>query len=325
MPWRTYGFPAHLKGLLTNKLQNRTSGGINASSVPVIRLGSSMQVRPIEGADVNSAIAIMQRGFPDPPNATWPEFFEHVKAKQARELVGPIGYLLRKDDRDVGIILTFRSQRTQANGTSVDVVNLSGWYIDEAYRWYAPMMLKKILKDKTAIFTDLTASEEVLKMLPAFKFKPWTEGVLMSSLPQSLSRYRRDVSIVRPEQSSTTTISDADMTLLRDHAALGCRTCILSVDGTHHPLVFATRWRRKIPHAYLIYAPDRQVVLSALGNVSAHLAKRGQFLIAMDCNENECVGAGQFRPTTWQKYYTGPVDAGGIDYAYSELVYMGCA
>ncbi len=45
----------------------------------------------------------------------------------------------------------------------------------------------------------------------------------------------------------------------------------------------------------------------------------------MDCNENECVGAGQFRPTTWQKYYTGPVDAGGIDYAYSELVYMGCA
>ncbi|MFT7575732.1 MAG: hypothetical protein ACI9XZ_002113, partial [Alphaproteobacteria bacterium] len=130
---------------------------------------------------------------------------------------------------------------------------------------------------------------------------------------------------VRPEQSSTTTISDADMTLLRDHAALGCRTCILSVDGTHHPLVFATRWRRKIPHAYLIYAPDRQVVLSALGNVSAHLAKRGQFLIAMDCNENECVGAGQFRPTTWQKYYTGPVDAGGIDYAYSELVYMGCA
>ena len=66
-----------------------------------------MRVRPIEGADVNSAIAIMQRGFPDPPNATWHEFFGHVKAKQARKLVGPIGYLLRKDDRDVGIISHF--------------------------------------------------------------------------------------------------------------------------------------------------------------------------------------------------------------------------
>jgi len=99
----------------------------------------------------------------------------------------------------------------------------------------------------------------------------------------------------------------------------------LSVDGEHHPLVFATRRRRNIPHAYLIYAPDRKVVLAALGNVCAHLAMRGQFLVAMDCNEDECLGVGKFRPTTWHKYYTGPANPGSIDYAYSELVYMGCA
>lgn len=284
-----------------------------------------MQVRPIEHADVPSAIALMKRGFPAPARESWAEFLDNIHARQGQELVGPMGYLLRKSDTDVGILLTFRSKRETASARSVDVVNLSGWYIDEPYRWYAPMMLKKVLNDKTAIFTDLSASEDVLKILPAFKFSPWTEGVLITSLPQSLSHYRRDASVLRIDQVPVGAISNSELALLRDHEKLGCRACALKVNGIYHPLVFATRKRRNIPHAYLIYAPDRKIVLSALGNLCAHLLLRGQFLLAMDCDEAECSGAGTFRASDWRKHYAGPVNADGIDYAYSEFVYMGCA
>lgn len=284
-----------------------------------------MQVRPIEQADVPSAIALMQRGFPEPAAASWPEFFENVNARQGNELVGPLGYLLRKDENDVGILLTFRSKRDLASSHSVDVVNLSGWYIDEPHRWYAPMMLKRVLSDKAAIFTDLSASEDVLKMLPAFKFRPWTEGVLLTSLPQSFFRYRRDASVLHVDQIPPGAISETDLVLLKDHEALGCRACILEVRGAYYPLVFATRKRRNIPHAYLIFAPDRKIVLSALGNVCAHLLQHGHFLMAIDCNAAECSGIGTFRASNWRKHYAGPANPDGIDYAYSEVVYMGCA
>lgn len=283
-----------------------------------------MQVRPIDTRDVASAATLMERGFAPPPAITWAVFLNHLMTLQNHQLTGPIGYLLCKDGTDVGIILTLRSRRTRGDSPAADVVNLSSWYIDEPYRWYAPLMLKKVLRDKSAVFTDLSASEEVLKLLPALKFQPWTEGLLTTSLPQSLLSYRRDVSIVPFDKLDAGEISDGDITMLQDHARMGCISCVLKIDGAYHPLIFTVRRRRNIPHAYLIYAPDRQVVISALGNICAHLLKHAHFLVALDCNQDECVRLGSFRKTSWQKYFVGPAVTGGIDYAYSEFVYLGC-
>ena len=283
-----------------------------------------MQVRPIEPTDIGTAAALVERGFAKPPMSTWPEFLNRLVNLEDRQLAGPIGYLLRKDNSDVGIILTLRSRRHQDCGATADVVNLSSWYIDEPHRWYAPMMLKKILRDKSAVFTDLTASEEVRKMLPALKFQTWTEGVLTTSLPQTIARFRRDASISSFDRLDADQLDAAQQAILHDHQTLGCISCVLSVNGTDHPLIFKTRYRRGIPHAYLIYARDRAVVMSALGNICLHLLGHGHFLVAMDCNENECVGAGLFRRTAWHKYFAGPGNPQGIDYAYSELVYLDC-
>jgi len=283
-----------------------------------------MQVRPIESSDIASAVTLAERGFASPPTTTWAAFFDRLTNLQGSQLNGPIGYLLRKDDTDVGIILTLRSRRRRNNDNAADVVNLSTLYIDEPYRWYAPIMLKKILREKTAVFTDLTASEDVRKLLPALKFKTWTEGVLTTSLPQCMPRYRRDVSIIRHDKVDLARIEPADRALLDDHAQMGCISCIMDVDGAYQPLIFQHRYRRKIPHAYLIFAHDREVVMSALGNICLHLLKHGHFLLALDCNEDESRHAGSFRKTTWHKYFNGPANTRGIDYAYSELVYLDC-
>ncbi len=284
-----------------------------------------MELRPIERSDIGSAGAITGRGFATPPKTTWAAIFDRLANLQGKHLTGPIGYILRKDDADVGIILTLRSPRSNAHEHAGNVVNLSGWYIDEPYRWYAPMMLKKILREKDTVFTDLTASVEVSKMLPALKFKEWADGVLTTTLPQSLAQYRRGVAIVAYDKIEPGKIDAAQLALLQDHAQMGCISCVMTIDGTHHPLIFITRYRRNIPHAYLIYAGNREVVLSALGNITFHLLRHGKFLLALDCNEDEAPRAGSFRRTTWHKYFSGTEKHRGIDYAYSEFVYLNCS
>lgn len=281
-----------------------------------------MKIEPVHSQNLDSAIVLLERGFPERSREFWSNGIAALNRDLGAALDGPIGYLLQDKDTPVGVVLSLRSRRFGAGEQSTNIVNFSGWYIDEPYRWYAPLMLKKIFRKVDAVFTDLTPSTSVMQMLPALKFHQWSEGTMLATLPQMISRYRSDVSVLRPDELKEKDCGAVTMKLLRDHERMGCVVCFLKIENSYHPLIFRRRRRGLIPHGYLIYAPNRKLVLSALGNICLFLLKYGIFAVAVNCDRTECPPLGIFRRSEFRKHYRGTFDAERIDYAYSEMVYF---
>src|SRR6056297_1350074 len=182
-----------------------------------------MDLKPIVRENVDAAIAILRRGFDRHDEVFWRTAFARLRADSAA-VSAPYGYIFEKDGRTIGAILTLRSVRTGADGISRPLVNLSSWFVDEAHRSYAPMMLRRVLKaaGRQATFTDLTATESVAQMLPKLSFRPLSEGVLLTSLWHARRRWRSDIECLPFRQLGHREIPAAERKLLEDHARLGC-------------------------------------------------------------------------------------------------------
>lgn len=280
-----------------------------------------MQLKPIEKDDWQAATKILNRGFQECPPKIWSNFLKRIRTIETTGITQRIGYLLQNDGDDVGIMLTLRSRRNEEDGGTREVVNLAGWYVDEQYRWYAPRMFSDLIKDKDVVFTDLTSSRAVRKILTALNFKQWNQGLLVSSLPQALMGWSKGVKVLPLEELPQDALSEADRKLLEDHARLGCIACALKHGETYEPLIFRRQTYWNIPVARIIYASSRDVILNNLTNILYFLLKLKILFIAVECNKPRLPSQFFFKDRSI-KYYKGHIDSDMIDYAYSELVLL---
>src|SRR5690606_4027901 len=59
-------------------------------------------------------------------------------------------------------------------------VNFAAWYVEPDHRWRAPLMLRALTRLPCDVLTDLTPSDQVRAMLPAFGFRQITRGVAIN-------------------------------------------------------------------------------------------------------------------------------------------------
>ncbi len=227
----------------------------------------------------------------------------------------------------VGVGLTAVSRRPgpEDPATTRRWVNLSSWYIVPEHRWKTPLLLREMMADPDAIYTDLTPTPDVQRMMPSLGFSALNDGVEVGIVPclalAGATRWR--VSLWGDEDDQTTAHHYAD--LMADHRRWGCHTLAIRHESGPVPLILRTTRLSRIPIAKAIFCPSPDVLHEAIAAVSRYLLARGIPLLLAD------------RPTTGgspklplaikfaqrrRRFGKNVPTAAGIDYAYSELVYF---
>lgn len=284
------------------------------------------QFRPIiDTATIERAIAILRRGFPEREASFWTGGFAKIERLRARQgqYGGPLGYLLSGRDGDGGVLLTMRSSRLKIQG-SIEVCNLSSWYVDPPHRALAPLMLRKLLKGEEGnLVTDLTPSESVGALNLKLGFSTWSDGVIFASaIPWATLPASRDGTI-RPYDDQTRLLLREDEREMMDaHLDLDCLGAVLLSDAGATPVILRVIRRRGWRIGHVIFAECRRKVLSALPCLTRLLLRRGITAAAIDGTTDLSPRGAHFRAGQL-RFFKGEVNPGKIDYAYSELVLLG--
>lgn len=281
-----------------------------------------MKLHPIDERAFERACAVLQRGFPRKRADFWLTGFERHR-RTRRPGRWPYGYLLRDGARDAGVILTFESEREAPGGGRQAVVNLSSWYMDEASRWLAPMMLKSVVSAPDTTFTDMTSTPSVARINAVLGFRSWTEAVSGVFLPWAGARAGAGESgrLLTLDRAPHDALSPFERDLLEAHARMGCVSRVLVADGGWHPLIFMRSRRWGVPVARLIFAKDRRTVADNLPAIARSLMRDGLMLLLIDGRADL-----RLRGTLFHRrrvtQFKGQMDPASIDGAYSELVHL---
>jgi hypothetical protein len=279
-------------------------------------------LQPIHDGNVGEALAILSRGFPSRSALFWRAGLERQAQYHKAADVGPLGYLMQDAGRDVGVILTMRSRRIEADGRERTVLNLSSWFVEESHRWLAPRMLQKVLAEKVDLFTDLTPSPPVQHMIGRLGFTPWNEGVLLAVLPVSALQPAGGATVKAIETVEGAAIGTPLRALIDDHVRWGCIAAVLVDESGVQPIIFARTRRKHLPSARLVFAPSKAAVRRNIGAVARFLMTKGMMLLEVPANRSEEAFGAWFTTRPPPTFARGGIEGDMIDHAYSEFVFL---
>ncbi len=278
----------------------------------------SKLLRPIEDSDREDIVRLLAKGFPQDTQDLWRKRLERQASIQSDRF----GFLLGVGGEAVGVLLTLRSQRLGPGGDPLEVVNLSSWYIEPAYRWNAFSMLRAATADRTAVYTDLTAAEHIYAMNRKVGLESWNAGMIIASAAPFAALPGRRGARVLPASEAGGLLPTHEAELLDWHQRDGLIAAVVVDEIAPHPLLFRVIRRKGVRFGQLIYAPSRTAVIRHLPQVMRFLARSGILWITIDADRELCPRGAFFRPGR-HRFRAGPGDRDGIDYAYSELVLFG--
>jgi hypothetical protein len=269
-------------------------------------------IEPIEQSNTEEACELLARGFPLRPRDYWRDAFARIERfgeNAATEI--PAGLLLRDEGRPAGVGLTIASRRPTPDGRVLAHVNFAAWYVEEAQRWRAPLMLRALTRIKCDVITDLTPSTAVRALLPAFDFKPITTGFTLA-----LSAFHGGGGHVENlEKGAGAPIAS----VLLAHREFGALPALLrSRDGADIPLLFRITSMRGLKTAHVVYCASNSRLHRHLGAVSSCLRARGVVLIKLDAPVG-VTPPGFSRAGREVKFARGQVSADVTDYTGTEL------
>lgn len=275
----------------------------------------------IDSSNREVAVDLLAKGFTGRSRAFWSESLARLDAFGGNAAAGvPTGQLLMDGSRAVGVVLTPASVRIRKNGTRERLVNISSLYVEPEHRWRTPVMFRSAVKDRECAYLDLTASDEVRKMLPAFGFQPITTGLRIGFLPllAAVRAGSAGARMVPLEGAPASSVPAPQRALLDAHRAFNCHAAALYAEGQWHALLFKPRRLRGMPAATLVYCESLSALSRNIGTVARYLARRGKLVLLADSQGGSARAFLDF-PGRAVKFAKGGTFENRIDYAGSEL------
>jgi hypothetical protein len=231
------------------------------------------------------------------------------------------GFLLREDDRVVGVYLAFYSTRVIA-GREERICNLAAWCVLESHRVHSVRLLRAMLGQRGYTFTDLSPSGNVVALNRRLKFADLdTSQVLVPNLPWPVRR--RGVRVVSRTDEIDRLLTGADLVRSRDHRAARAARQLVLVEGdrTCH-VVFRRDRRKQLPlFVSILHVSDRELFGRHQGLVFARLLRHGALATLAELRVvGDAPSRGRRLASPRPKMFRSEtLSAGDIDYLYSEL------
>ena len=254
-------------------------------------------LKPVTHCAVDRAVDLLCEGFPTRSRSFWERGLARMQQAGLNDRAQvPFGYFLMEKADAVGIALTPASIRQNADGTTRCVVNMSSWYIRPEHRWRAPMMLRGIMADPEKVYTDLTPTADVRKMIAIIGFKPVNLGIHIRPLAFAAMMAPGNIRLrsIQPDDVFPPPCPARD--LIEIHRAWQCEALVLEEEGRISLVIWRRIRLRGLPAAEIIYADDCGLLERAERAMARHLLKRGILFLILEARGKEPPASRFFRP-----------------------------
>jgi hypothetical protein len=287
------------------------------ASAPAIRC------RQIAAADVPAIVDLLSRGFPVRGRAFWEHALQQLAKHEPPPGLPQYGYLLESGGAPVGTILLICSTM-QTDGGFAPRCNLSSWYVEPAFRLWAPLLVSRAVAHKNVTYLNVSPAPHTTPIIEAQGFARYCDGLFVA-LPMLKDLFGGEpVQIIDAHARLPVETEAFEREILLQHAALGCISIWCVSAGRAYPFVFRPRVVRKIiPCARLIYCRDIGDFTRFAGPIGRYLARRGKPLVIVDANGPLPGLIGVFRGGSMPKYFKGAQRPRLGDLAYTEFAVMG--
>ena len=290
-------------------------------------LTQKLRCREISETDLDAVADLLTRGFVGRSRHYWMQGLCRQAARQVPNGYPRFGYMLDNDGMPVGVLLLLYSSRMNGGETAVHC-NLSSWYVDPAFRNYAPLLTKIAQKNKEVTYLNISPATWTWPIIEAQGFNSYCSG-LFFSLPM-LSRLEPGLTVdtILPDTHAIEGLSDPEVELLASHAQYGCLSlvCRMPGGGPFPFILIPMRIRRgwiAPPAMQLVYCRDIAEYVRCAGAVGRTLLRRGKLSVILDANGPVPGLTGFYSKARGRKYFKGPHRPRLADLTDTELVLYG--
>jgi hypothetical protein len=296
----------------------------NMVNACLISAAPKIRCRRIVDADAAAVVTLLTRGFATRrPRHFWERVIARLATRSVPADAPRYGYLLESDGTAVGAILQIFST-LRAGGHATARCNVSSWYVDPAFRSYAPFLVSQALKQKGVTYLNVSSIPHTRPIVEAQGYLRYSNGVFVA-LP-CLSRAAAGIRarIVGAEVQPLAPCEAHERELMRDHADYGCVALWCETPERAYPFVFRERRvRGLITCAQLVYCRDVADFVRFARPLGLHLAWRGLPLAILDANGPVRGLVGKYFDQTMPKYFKGGAPPRLGDLAYTETALFG--
>lgn len=284
-----------------------------------------IRCREIGVADLDAIADLLTRGFGWRSRDYWMDGLRRLSVREVPEGFPRFGYMLDHEGTPVGALQLIYTARDEGGRTAIRC-NLSSWYVDPAFRNYAPMLTKLAQRHEHVTYVNISPAHWTWPTIEAQGFRAYCGGSFFSFPALARPAKGMRVEVVQQDARAVDGVSEADVALLARHAAYGCLSLVCrAADGCSFPFVLQPmRSRRIVLRAMqLIYCADVADYVACAGAIGRFLLWRGWSAVALDANGRMKDLVGLYRQPVGRKYFKGPQCPRLADLSDSELVIYG--
>jgi len=277
---------------------------------------AKLKVREIRESDLNAVARLLNRGFSFRSIDYWLRGLERHARRPRPANYPAFGYCLDLGGAPVGVILLLFSE-VRAGAEMVVRCNVSSWYVEPAFRAFAPLMVKVAIKEKNVTYFNITPAPHTWSTVEAQGFSVYCKGQIYGAL--MLSAPLRGAGVQLFSAADVGGLDDYEADLLRQHDGFGCLSLVVR-DGTDaYPFVFQKHHvKGVVPVSRLLYCRRIADLHRFAGNLGRFLARRGALLVRFDANGPFSGIVGWYTEKRGRKYAKGPNPPQLGDLAFTE-------
>ena len=290
-------------------------------------LKPGIRCREITETDIDAVAELLTRGFVGRSRDYWIQGLRRQAARDVPDGYPRFGYMLDHDGAPVGVLLLLYTSRTVDGETTV-YCNLSSWYVEPAFRYYAPMLTRIAQKNKEVTYVNISPASWTWPIIETQGFNSYCSG-LFFSLP-ALARVPSGMTVetISPDARAIEGLPAADVELLTRHARYGCLSLVCrTADGDALPFILMPMRIRRgwiaPPAMQLIYCRDIADYVQCAGVIGRLLLRHWKISVLLDSNGPIAGLAGLYSQARGRKYFKGPHRPRLADLTDTELVLYG--
>lgn len=278
-----------------------------------------IRCRIITEDDAPALARLLLRGFPNRSLDYWTRALDTLATRAAPENFPRFGFLLEHEGSLVGVVLMIFHQ----NVATAVRCNISSWYVDDAYRGYASLLIAAALRYKDVTYINISPAPHTWPVIEAQGFRRYCNGQMMT-LP-FLSPQQGAARIEAFDPSSDCGLTAYEHELMTDHTARGCLGLIARSRADAHPFLFLPRriLRDWLPTSHLVYCRSLDDYVRLAHPLGRALLARGYPTVLVDANAHIDGLRGLFFADRGPKYFRGPEPPRLGDLTFCESILFG--
>jgi hypothetical protein len=290
-------------------------------------MAQGLRCREITDADLDAVADLLTRGFVGRSRDYWISGLRRQAAREIPNGYPRFGYMLAHDGQPVGVLLLLYTARSGGGATAIQC-NLSSWYVEPAFRNYAPLLTRIAQRHNEVTYLNISPATWTWPIIEAQGFASYCSGLFFSFPLLSRGIKGMTVETVKPETKAIAGLSETEVELLTRHARYGCLSLVCrTADGKPVPFILLpVRIRRgwiAPPAMQLIYCRDVADYVTCAGAIGRALIAHGKISVLLDANGPVHGIAGIFSRARGRKYFKGPNPRRLADLTDTELVLYG--